>query len=69
MVPFSWEAFKPWGCAGERERTRELTNACKDQEASAGRGEGSKAKLQRKEKGDLRRDLLCSESSRDEHRR
>lgn len=42
-VPFWWEAFNPWGCAGERKRTGELTNACKDQEASAGLGEGSKA--------------------------
>jgi len=54
-VRFWWEAFKSWGCAEERERTRELTNACKDQEASAGLEEASKAELQRKEKRHLKK--------------
>lgn len=48
----------------EKEKTRELTNACKDQEASAGLGEGSKSKLQRKEKKHPKRDLMCREGSR-----
>lgn len=63
-TPFWWEAFSPWGCAKAKDRTRELTNACKDQEASAGLGEGSKSKLQRKEKRHLKRDLMCREGSR-----
>lgn len=63
-VPFWWETCSPWGCAKEKERTRELTNACKDQEASAGLGEGSKSKLQRKEKRHLKNDLMCREGSR-----
>lgn len=33
-------------------------------EASAGLGEGSKSKLQRKEKRHLKKDLMCSEGSR-----
>lgn len=44
----------------ERGRNRELTNVCKDKEASAGLGEGSKAKLQRKERRDFKRDVRDS---------
>lgn len=62
-VPFWWEAFSPWGCEKEKERTRELTNACKDQEASAGLGEGSRSELQRKEKRHLKKDLTHREDS------